>query len=303
MAQATQGSAAKAPRGLTTAQQEFTSFLRTRRAKRQPEDVGLPSNGRRRTPGLRREELAVLAGISTDYYTRLEQGRETRPSPSVLRALANALGLSLDEHAYLRSLVIPEVSAQPPRPPESHQFGSDDELRPGVALLLESLHDNPAYLVNRRLDVLAWNPIAAALFGDFARLEPGHRNIAWMIFRDPEYRALHRDWEVVAHHMLANLRVQTALHRRDLRLTQLVADLSINDEQFRIWWARQGGRAKRSGLKRLRHKVVGDMDLHYEVLMLPDVDERWLAVFSAEPGSPSAEALAKLREQSPANRR
>lgn len=284
--------AANSPPGSSSALAELATFLRARRAARKPEAVGLSASSRRRTPGLRREELAVLAGISTDYYTRLEQGRETNPSPSVVRSLASALGLNADEHAYLRSLAAPQ---EPARRSQPTRRGDDDAPRPGVVRILHSLHDHPAYLVNHSLDVLAWNPMAAALYGDFAREEPPRRNIVWMTFRDPDCRSLYRDWETVAQRIVANLRAQTAGRRWDSRIADLVADLSANDDQFQRWWNRYDVKAERHGAKRFRHPLVGDLELQHEVLMIPGESEYRLTVFTATPGSKSEASLEKLR--------
>ncbi|WP_326813024.1 helix-turn-helix transcriptional regulator [Streptomyces scopuliridis] len=204
--------------------------MRSRRAALDPRRAGLPDDGRlRRVPGLRREELAQLAHVSTDYVVRLEQGRTRRVSRPVLDALADALELAPDERAYL--FAVAEVAQPAPaRQPAGQQV--DQQLRQ----LLDGMHDIPAMVLNRRQDVLAWNPAVAALLTDFGALPPGKRNLIRLTFLDDDFRALYADWPRAARECVAVLRMEAGRHPDDQVLAALVGELSVRDPDFRTWW-------------------------------------------------------------------
>jgi transcriptional regulator with XRE-family HTH domain len=258
---------------------DLGDFLRTRRARLQPSDVGLPDYGRRRVPGLRREELAQLAGVSVDYYVRLEQGRDIHPSDSVLDAIAGALRLDEDERAHLIALVRPRRRARR-RPAE--------RVRPGVQRLLDRMGDVPAHVVGRRLDVLAYNELAGALLSGFR--EP---NLMRHVFLDESARDLYPEWESVAAQTVAFLRLSAGQDPDDAQLVELVGELSLRSADFRRMWARHDVKSKCFGLKRFMHPQVGLLELDYETLALPDADQL-IVTYTAAPGSPSETALQLL---------
>ncbi|MEV3861061.1 helix-turn-helix transcriptional regulator [Streptomyces sp. NPDC050095] len=268
---------------------ELSEFLRTRRARLKPEDVGIPSLGRaRRVPGLRREELAQLAGVSVAYYTRLEQGNGRNVSAEVLDAIARALQLSDAEHAHLTHLAKPQQQRKKHRAPRRQQ------VRPALRQLLDSVEGVPAYVAGARADILAWNRMAAALFGDWGSLPAGERNWARMTFLNPDYRELFIDWESKASDIVSYLRMYAGEHAEDPELSALVGELSVKSEEFRRLWATHDVKQKGHGVKRMRHPLVGELTLAYETLYLPDDDGQFLSLYSAEPDSASADALRLL---------
>ncbi|MES5816643.1 helix-turn-helix transcriptional regulator [Streptomyces sp. RG80] len=267
---------------------ELSEFLRTRRARLKPEDVGLPDFGRhRRVPGLRREELAQLAGVSVAYYTRLEQGNGQNVSAEVLDAIARALRLTDAEHAHLTHLAKPKRH-------KKKQGGRPQQVRGSLLQLLDTMDGFPAYISGRRSDVLAWNRMAAAVFGDWSQLPPQERNWARMVFLRPEYRELFVEWDQKATDMVSFLRMDAGCHPDDPRLSALVGELSVKSEEFRRLWATHDVKEKGYGVKRLHHPLVGDLTLNFESFRLPDESEQVLITYHAEPGSPSAEALRLL---------
>jgi transcriptional regulator with XRE-family HTH domain len=267
---------------------ELSEFLRTRRARLKPEDVGLPDFGRhRRVPGLRREELAQLAGVSVAYYTRLEQGNGRNVSAEVLDAIARALRLNHAEHAHLTHLAKPKQNKKKP-------VARSQPVRVALRQLLDTMDGIPAYVVGRRSDVLAWNRMAAALFGDWGELPERERNWARMVFLKPEYRELFPQWEQKASDVVSFLRMDAGCHPDDPRLSALVGELSVKSEDFRRLWARHDVKEKTYGVKRLRHPLVGELTLSFESFRLVDDAEQSLITYHAEPGSPSADALRLL---------
>lgn len=267
---------------------ELSEFLRTRRARLQPEDVGLAHYGRqRRVPGLRREELAQLAGVSVAYYTRLEQGNGRNVSAEVLDSIARALRLSEAEHAHLTHLAKPKQHKKRPVAPTM-------QVRAALRQLLDSIDGVPAYITGRRADILAWNAMAAAVFGDWSRLPAQERNWARLVFLNPDYRDLYVDWEQKATDMVSYLRMDAGCHPDDPRLSSLVGELSVKSEEFRRLWAMHDVKEKSHGVKRLRHPLVGELALHFETFRMLDGSEQSLVTYHAEPGSPSAEALRLL---------
>ncbi|MGP4088195.1 helix-turn-helix transcriptional regulator [Streptomyces sp. KR55] len=267
---------------------ELSEFLRTRRARLKPEDVGLPDFGRhRRVPGLRREELAQLAGVSVAYYTRLEQGNGQNVSAEVLGSIARALRLTDAEHAHLTHLAKPKQHKKKPA-------ARAQQVRVALRQLLDSIDGVPAYIVGRRSDILAWNRMAAALFGDWSELPPQERNWARLVFLNPAYRELFVEWDQKQSDMVSFLRMDAGCHPDDPRLSALVGELSLKSEEFRRLWARHDVKEKSHGVKRLRHPLVGELTLSFETFRMVDDVEQSLVTYHAEPGSPSAEALRLL---------
>jgi len=274
------------------ANSELADFLRTRRAAITPAEAGLRAWGSRRVPGLRREELAQLAGISINYYTRLEQGQSGQASDSIIESLARALRLDDDERAHLFAL-------SRPAPAKRHRSARAEAASPGAIRLVESMPDVPAVLLGRRNDVLAWNPLAHALLAGHldstAPNRPESRpNLLRLLFLDPHSRELYRNWSDEATHAVEALRYIAAQYPDDRLLAELIGDLSIHSPDFAKLWTRHDVRLCSSGTKLLHHPEVGDLDLHFEVLHLPDTDGQRLLTHTAAPGSPSADALRML---------
>lgn len=265
---------------------ELRDFLRSRRARLTPGEAGLTVYGTRRVPGLRREEVAQLAGVSVDYYVRLERGRHLNVSESVLDALARALRLSDLERAHLFRVARPSRGRPRPFPPQ--------RVRPGLRLMLDSLTEVPALVYGRRMDVLAANDLARALYTDFEALPAGERNLARLIFLDDHFRSLYPDWEDAARGVVASLRLYAGRHPHDPALAGLVGELSVRDVDFRHWWADHDVFQRTHGTKRYRHPVVGELVLGYEAFTPADDPEQSLGVGTADPGSPSAERLKLL---------
>ncbi|WP_089099156.1 helix-turn-helix domain-containing protein [Streptomyces hyaluromycini] len=267
---------------------ELSEFLRTRRARLHPSDVGLPDFGRhRRVPGLRREELAQLAGVSVAYYTRLEQGNGRNVSAEVLDSIARALRLTDAEHAHLAHLAKgkqhkKKASARP------------QQVRASLGQLLESMEGVPAYIVGRRSEILAWNRMAAALFGDWAELPVAERNWARLTFLRPDYRELFVDWEQKATDIVCQLRMDAGCYPDDPRLSALVGELSVKSGEFRRLWATHDVKEKSYGVKRMHHSLVGELSLNYESFRMPGDQDQALVTYHAEPGSASAQALRLL---------
>ncbi|MFI5934211.1 helix-turn-helix domain-containing protein [Actinoplanes sp. NPDC051494] len=272
---------------------ELADFLRSRRARLRPDDVGLVSYGARRVPGLRREELARLAGVSPIYYTRLEQGQSLNASDSVIDALAGALELSDAERAHLYALARPRASKRrQPRPP--------DTARPGVERLIAAMHDVPALLLGRHSQVLAWNELGHLLFaGHYDRTAPqrpaDRPNLTRMLFLDPHTRELYRRWDEEASRSVASLRVAAGRFSDDSELTALVGELIVKSPEFAGCWARHPVQVCGSGTKYLHHPVVGDLELDYEALHLADDDGQRLLTYTPVAGSGHEAALRLLR--------
>ncbi|MEU6863446.1 helix-turn-helix transcriptional regulator [Streptomyces sp. NPDC046876] len=280
----------------TTAATSLGGFLRTRRSRLTPEDVALPDyGGRRRVAGLRREETAQLAGVSVDYYTRMEQDRVPNPSAAILDALARALRLTEDETRHLHHLARrarrPVGAASPAA---NHPRAGTQQVRPTLRLLLDGLHDVPAMVMGCRMDVLAWNPAASALLGDFGALDPAERNIARNTFLNPAARELYADWTGCARENVAYLHLEAGRRPGDPELARLIGELSVRSEEFRRWWAEHPVQDKTSGRKRFHHPIVGELELSYETLRAADDPDQALITYTAEPGSPAQDALRML---------
>ncbi|MFF1902916.1 helix-turn-helix transcriptional regulator [Kitasatospora sp. NPDC058218] len=271
----------------------LSEFLRSRRARLLPQEVGLPGAGsRRRVAGLRREEIAELAGVSVDYYTRMEQGRVRNASPAVLDALARALRLEEQETRHLHRIARPSGTTR--RGGGSGAAAHPQRVRPMLQTLLRSLPELPALVMGQRMDVLAWNRAASALLGDFDALEPAARNIARITFLHPESRSLYADWEACARGNVAYLSLEAGRRPDDPRLRALIGELAVKSQEFRSWWAEHPVRDKTSGVKRFHHPVVGTLELSYETLRAADDPTQALITYAPEPGSPSEDALRLL---------
>ncbi|MFJ9520040.1 helix-turn-helix transcriptional regulator [Kitasatospora sp. NPDC101801] len=262
---------------------ELGTFLRSRRARLQPADAGLQQYGeRRRVPGLRREELAQLAGVSVDYYVRFEQGRAENVSDSVIDAVATALRLDPAERQHLLHLVRPDPTGRRPA----------QQVRPGLLRLLDSMPDTPALVVGRRTDVLAWNEaLAALMLVDLAGLPPEQRNLTWLHFCDERMRSRYLDWECKARDLVAILRMDLGRHQCDPGYTDLVARLADRSPEFARLWENQEVREKTHGEYTVWHPAAGTFTLAYETLRLPDDPDQALVVYTAEAGSPAEPAL------------
>jgi transcriptional regulator with XRE-family HTH domain len=262
---------------------ELGAFLRARRAQVRPEDLGLAAGGPRRVAGLRREEVALLAGVSTDYYVRLEQGRERHPSAQVLDALARGLALDEDAAAHLHRLARP-------MPPGRRRARRREQVGPNLLRLLDGWPAAPAVILGRCLTVLAHNALGKALFdghthsGDLVRL----------VFLDPDAREFYPDWERVAVNTVGGLRAAAGLDPDDPLLIETVGELSVKSADFRRLWARHDIRQKTHETKRFHHRLVGELTLSYEALTVNSAPGQQLVVYQAEPGSPSEAALTLL---------
>lgn len=269
---------------------ELKEFLRTRRARLRVDDVEIGGTSRvRRVPGLRREEVAQLAGVSVDYYSRLEQGRHLNVSDEVLDAVARALRLDDVERSYLFQIARVNTRRARRRPAPVQR------VRPGIRRVLETLDDvTPAFVFGRRMDMLAANRLARALIGDFEALPPRERNLLRFTFLDESARELYTDWEEVARDNVAILRLDAGRHPDDPLLTELVGELAVKSDEFRRWWADHNVRERTHGTKRYHHPLVGDLSVNYEsVAVLGDPDQT-LCIYTADPGSPSETALRLL---------
>jgi transcriptional regulator with XRE-family HTH domain len=266
---------------------ELADFLRRGRARLDPSDVGLTAGARRRTPGLRREEVAQLAGMSVDYYTRLEQSRGPRPSRQMLTALARALRLTEDERDHLFLL----TGEEPPR-----REATSTHVRPGLLLVLDRLHDTPAQVVTDCGEVLAQNAMARALSGDALARPPRERNIIRRFFLDPAAQDLFppEDRPKRAREQVASLRAVSAARPTDPEPAALVAELLAASEEFARLWEEHEVAVRRASTKRFRHPVVGVLELDCEVLVNSGHNQQ-LVVHTARPGTESYERLQLLR--------
>jgi transcriptional regulator with XRE-family HTH domain len=269
---------------------EIRQFLTTRRAKLSPAQAGLPAyGGNRRVPGLRREEVALLAGISIEYYTRLERGNARGVSDEVLEGLARALQLDEVERAHLGDLVRTATAAHPARRRTTPQ-----RVRPSVQRLLDSMTATAAFLRNGRLDILAANQLGYALYAP-AFLDPARPvNLARFVFLDSKSTEFYRDWDGIAHATVGSLRAEAGRNPSDRALTELVGELSVHSQEFRVRWAAHDVHYYRSGVQPFHHPLVGDLTLDYDALELPADPGLTIVAYSAEPGSPARHALDLL---------
>ncbi|GAA3990296.1 helix-turn-helix transcriptional regulator [Allokutzneria multivorans] len=268
---------------------ELADFLRRARAQVDPARAGLPPDGRvRRVPGLRREEVARLAGVSTDYYARLEQGRRIVPSSAVVEAIARALELDSAGRAHLVDLI--GLTSAPPRP----RARDAQRVRPGLHQLLDALDGEPALVLGRRTDILAANRMAKALFADFDQIPAPQRNYARWMFLDPDARSLFVDWQDQARAAVESLRFEVGRDPDDRATAELAAELRAHSREFTRWWEQHRVHQRTHGSKRLRHPLVGELTVEYETLTPPGDPDTTLFVYTTEDGSPSRRAMNLL---------
>ncbi|MEU1932884.1 helix-turn-helix domain-containing protein [Streptomyces coeruleorubidus] len=277
---------------------EIREFLGTRRAKVTPEQAGLPTYGgeRRRVTGLRREEVALLAGISSEYYTRLERGNATGVSESVIEGIAQALQLDEAERIHLLHLLRGAGTTRPPRRRPAQQ-----RVRPAVQRVLDSMSGTPAFVLSGRGDILATNDLGRALYSPVYADPVRPPNNARFVFLDPQATEFFRDWDQVAGDCVAMLRAEAGRDLYDRRLTDLIGELSTRSEEFRHRWAAHNVRIHTTGVKLLHHPVVGDLDLPFETFPVGDDPSQVLLTYTAEPSSPTQDALNLLASWSAAN--
>ncbi|WP_205669174.1 helix-turn-helix transcriptional regulator [Amycolatopsis suaedae] len=261
---------------------ELGAYLKARRAQVSPEQLRLPSTGHRRVPGLRREEVAALTGVSVDYYVRLEQGRERTPSAQVVEALASAL--LLDDDGRLHLFRLAGLS------PRARQSAVSDRVDPALLTLMAAWPDNPAVVYNRAYDVLASNPIADALFHDWAH----SRNFMHVVFTDPAARTFYRDWPEVARNSVAGFRLGHGTAPDDPRIQQVLRELLDESPEFARLWAGHDARGKALAHKRFDHRDVGPLTLTMQTFDVRSSPGQELVVYHAEPASASSEALTLL---------
>jgi transcriptional regulator with XRE-family HTH domain len=270
---------------------ELGRFLRARRSQVTPADVGFTTGaGVRRTPGLRREEVAALAGVSIDYYTRLERGKETRPSPAVTDALARALKLDEDEHEHLRALAAraARYAPEPPRAPSR-------AVRPQLKLLLETLRPNPAYITSRTLDLLAANPGAMALYAGIGEWPAAQRNIGRFLFLHPAARDIYADWDNQIRGCVARLRALAGTDPDAPDLAALVGELLLKSPEFaRLWERYDVTRRTPAPDKTFHHPQVGTITLGFQGMQLEGTPGQRLGIYLAEPGTPHYDAMILL---------
>ncbi len=272
------------------ARNDIREFLTSRRAKVKPEQSGLPAyGGRRRVAGLRREEVALLAGISVEYYTRLERGNAGGVSEDVLEGIARALQLDEAERAHLFDLVRAVNTS-----PSARRRPTQERVRPVVQRILDSITDAPAFVRNARLDVLAWNRLGEAFYSEQFADAVRPVNSARFLFLNPRATEFFVDWETIANDAVGILRAEACRDPYDRRLSDLIGELSTRSEEFRVRWAAHNVKLHRTGVKRFHHPVVGDLTLDYESLELPADPGHTMVVYTAEPGSPSRQALDLL---------
>ncbi|MGW7236344.1 helix-turn-helix transcriptional regulator [Streptomyces sp. NPDC054804] len=262
----------------------LAAYLRARRELVTPQDAGIPDAGNRRVAGLRREEVAFLAGVSSDYYVRLEQGRDRRPSEQVLLSIARALQLDEESTAYMLQL------AAAPQRPRRARASRPEKVSDSVRTLIDAWPLTPAYVHGRYMDVLAANRLATALS---PANTPGHNGIL-DAFLSPELRELHQDWEAMTARIVPYLRSVAGADIQEPRLIEIIGELSLRSERFRRLWARQDVRHKSTGTSLMRHPQVGPLELHYEKLLVPSVPGQTIVTYHARPGSDSEDRLRLL---------
>ncbi|REK86693.1 XRE family transcriptional regulator [Streptomyces inhibens] len=272
---------------------EISSFLKARRAALDPADLGLPGGiNRRRVRGLRREEVAQLAGISVDYYTRIEQGRAPAISDSVLDAIARALRLSDGEVTYLRNIAVPRRRAAADC---CGVPGSGQTVRPEIQQLLDAMESTvPALVIGRGLDILAWNTLGGRVAFDLEALAPDRRNTALLVFLDPVARALHPDWEGKAVEVVGNLRADSGRHPDDPRICEVVNELLARSTDFRRIWETQSVHECLRGTKRILHPHVGELQVTFESFRLSTDPDQALVTYTAPRGSETERRLREL---------
>jgi transcriptional regulator with XRE-family HTH domain len=271
--------------------EEVTDFLRTRRDRITPEQAGIIGGGRRRVPGLRREELAMLTGVSVEYYARMERGDLRGVSLEVLDALARSLKLDEAETDHLADL----ARAGGPTPPRRRRSKPlEQTVKPTLQRFLDAVTGAPTWVRDRRLDFVAANPLGRALYAPMLEDASTQGNTARFTFLSPASRVFFPDWEANADDMVATLRTYAGQNPHDKRLTDLIGELVTRSDAFRHRWAKHDVRHHRAGLKRIHHPVVGDLELSYEAMEFPANPDWFMFAFTAEPGSPTEERLRLL---------
>lgn len=271
-------------------QGDIREFLTSRRARLTPDKAGLPAyGGTRRVPGLRREEVAMLAGVSVDYYNRLERGRISGASDAVLESLADALQLDEAERVHLFDLARRSAGTSARR-----RSARPATIRPVVQQVLDAITDAPAWVRNARFDHLAHNQMARALYSPALADPRRPANSARFIYLDPAAQDFFVDWERAADDIAAMLRSEAGRHPHDQKLQDLIGELSTRSEDFRRRWAAHDVRFHRTGVKQLHHPVVGEMELSFEAMTLSSDPDLTLLVYAAAPDTPSADALRML---------
>lgn len=275
-------------------------FLTTRRALVTPADAGLPPQGtRRRVKGLRREEVALLAGVSPEYYVRLERGQATGPSAGVVDAVADVLRLDDDERAHLGRL----LAALTPAARKRSRGAATEPITPGIRVLLDSMDHLPAVVFNGRFDILATNALGRALIAPMYDL-PGRTNSARFLFLDePRARDLFPEWDRITADTVAMLRIEAGRHPDDPDLTELIGQLATRSTEFRTRWATNDVRIHRAGTKTFRHPLIGEITLPYETLRIDAASSQILSVYTPQPGSPEADAIRLLASWNADNKR
>lgn len=275
---------------------DLREFLTTRRARLTPDQIGLPDfGGRRRVPGLRREEVALVAGMSVEYYVRMERGNATGVSESVLEGISRALQLDDAERSHLYDLV--RAANQGTHPQRRRTRTKTQQVRPGVRLLLDAMESVPAFVQNGRLDVLAINRLGRALFSPMFESPENPQqpaNFCRFVFLDARAPAFYRDWHDAAHQTVALLRTEAGRSPHDRALSDLVGELSTRSDTFRTLWAAHNVREHRTGVKSVTHPLVGDLDLLFEAMDLSTDRGLQLIAYTAEPGTPSNDSLRML---------
>ena len=273
--------------------EELREFLTSRRGRLTPQQAGLPDfGGRRRVPGLRRDEVALLAGMSVQYYTRFERGTATGLSEGILDGISRALRLTEAEHRHLYDLV--RVANAGVAPLRRHAPVRQQQVSASVQQTLDAMADVPAFVQNGRLDIVGSNRLFRAVFSEAFLAPRRPPNFARFVFLEPGARDFYREWDDSAYQVVALLRGEAGRAPRDRLLSELVGELSVQSAPFRTLWASHDVRDHRSGIKRIHHPVVGDVDLTYQAMDLSGERGLQLVAYTAEPGSGSADALRML---------
>ena len=269
---------------------EVGDFLRSRRDTVTPEQAGIIGGGRRRVPGLRREEVATLANISVDYYAKMERGDLRGVAPEILDAVAHALRLDEAETDHLHDL----ARAADPRPPRRRRPKADQTVRPSLQRLVDAVTGVPVWVRDRRMEMVTGNPLGLALYRPLIEDADGRGNTARFMFLSPAARNFFPDWEQGADDIVATIRGYAGQNPRDKGLTDLIGELVTRSDAFRVRWAAHDVRHHRTGVKRIRHPEVGDLELLYEGLQLPANPDWFMFAYTAQPGSPTEERLKLL---------
>ncbi|MFI7392052.1 helix-turn-helix transcriptional regulator [Streptomyces tendae] len=270
--------------------EEIRAFLKSRRDKITPEQAGLPVYGNRRVSGLRRNEVAMLAGVSVEYYTRMERGNLSGVSDSILDALSEALRLDETERSHLYAL----ARAAGPKPARDRRKPVRSTVRPGVQRILDAMPTLPAFVQNNRFDILEANPLGRALYAPMYADPSCEANTARFVFFSPAARQYYVDWERIAKEAVGVLRVEAARNPYDRELSNLIGELSTRSDSFRVLWGAHDVHVYREGTKRFRHPAVGNLDLEHETMALPGDEGLSLTAYSAAPGSAAEDGLKLL---------